>query len=142
MRAHPAGPRHAEVAPEHPPVRPPEDLGALIPGVWPGSAHRNGDILRIGGVPVTVLAAEHGTPVFIVDESDFRDRARAYAEAFADADVYYAAKAFLCTAVARWLAQDGLSLDVCTGGELTVAVAADFPPERIDLHGTTSRCRS
>ena len=135
MRVHPAGPRHAEVAAEHPALRPPEDLGALTPGVWPRSAHRRGELLCIGGVPVTALAAEHGTPAFILDEADFRSRARAYAEAFAGADVYYAAKAFVCTVVARWLAEDGLCLDVCTGGELAVAVAADFPPERIVVHG-------
>jgi diaminopimelate decarboxylase len=84
---------------------------------------------------VTLLAAEHGTPAFILDEDDFRARARAYTEAFVGADVYYAAKAFLCTAVARWLDEDGLCLDVCTGGELAVAVAAGFPPERIVMHG-------
>ena len=135
MRAHPAGPRHAEVSAEHPALRPAEDLNALTPGVWPQSAHRNGEVLRIGGLPVTALAAEHGTPAFILDEADFRARARAYARAFTGADVYYAAKAFLCTTVARWLAEDGLGLDVCTGGELAVAVAADFPPERIVVHG-------
>ena len=55
--------------------------------------------------------------------------------AFAGADVYYAGKAFLCTAVARWIDDEGLGLDVCTGGELAVALAAGFPPERIALHG-------
>ncbi len=135
MRAHPAGPRHAEVPAEHPALRPADDLNALTPGVWPQSAQRTGDVVRIGGVYATALAAEHGTPAFILDEADFRARARAYAQAFTGADVYYAAKAFVCTAVARWLAEDGLGLDVCTGGELAVALAADFPPERIVVHG-------
>ncbi len=135
VRAHPAGPRHGEVVAEHPPLRPPADLATLVPGVWPTSARRVSDVVCIGGVPVTALAAEHGTPAFIVDEDDFRARARAYARAFTGADVYYAAKAFLCTTVARWLAEEGLGLDVCTGGELAVALAADFPAERIVMHG-------
>ncbi len=81
------------------------------------------------------LAAEHGTPALILDEADFRARARGYAEAFAGADVFYAGKAFLSKAVARWVAEEGLGLDVCTGGELSIALAAGFPPERIALHG-------
>ena len=56
-------------------------------------------------------------------------------------DVYYAGKAFLCTAVARWIAEEGLGLDVCTGGELAVALAAGFPPERIGLHGNNKSRR-
>ncbi len=77
-----------------------------------------------------------------MDEDDFRMRARAFRDEFATAfaplggaDVYYAGKAFLCTAVARWVAQEGLHLDVCTGGELAVARRAGFPAQRVGFHG-------
>jgi diaminopimelate decarboxylase len=84
---------------------------------------------------VTDLVAEHGTPLFLLDETDFRRRARAFRDAFAGFDVYYAAKAFVSRAVARWVAEEGLSIDVCTGGELQVALDAGFPPSRIAVHG-------
>jgi diaminopimelate decarboxylase len=79
--------------------------------------------------------AEHGTPALFVDEADFRTRCRQYREAFGGALVFYAAKAFLCTAVARWIEEEGLGLDVCTGGELAVALRAGFPGERLLMHG-------
>ena len=108
----------------------------LEPTVWPVSATRSAaGVLLLGGVDVRDLAAQHGTPAYILDEDDFRNRCRAWRDAFGDADVYYAGKAFLCTAIARWVAQEGLSLDVCTGGELAVALAAGFPVERLLFHG-------
>jgi len=108
----------------------------LEPSVWPATAERGPDgALRIGGLDVRDLAAEHGTPAYVLDEEDFRSRCRAWRTAFADADVYYAAKAFLCTAVAGWIGQEGLGLDVCTGGELAVAERVGFPPERLIFHG-------
>jgi diaminopimelate decarboxylase len=70
-----------------------------------------------------------------VDEADFRSRAAEFAASFGAGSVHYAAKAFLCTEVARWVAEEGLSLDVASGGELAVALRADFPPERIAMHG-------
>ncbi len=74
--------------------------------------------------------------MFVIDEDDFRSRCRDMAEAFGGGrNVRYAAKAFLCSEVARWIDQEGLSLDVCSGGELAVALHAGFPPERIALHG-------
>ena len=81
------------------------------------------------------LARTHGTPLFVLDEGDFRGRAEDFAAAFSDADVHYASKAFLCGQVARWIAEDGLHLDVCSGNELSLALAAGFPAERIALHG-------
>jgi diaminopimelate decarboxylase len=87
------------------------------------------------GRAVAELVAEHGTPVYLLDEADFRGRARAFAEAFSGCDVYYAAKAFLSRSVARWVAEEGLSIDVCSGGELLVALEAGFPADRIALHG-------
>ncbi|HEX7354765.1 MAG TPA: diaminopimelate decarboxylase [Mycobacteriales bacterium] len=107
----------------------------LDPAVWPVTAGRTGGVLTIGGMQVTDLASAYGTPAFLLCEKDFRDRARAWGRAFVGGDVYYAGKAFLCKAVVRWIDEEGLSLDVCTGGELAVALAADFPPERIAFHG-------
>ncbi|MEO6206265.1 MAG: diaminopimelate decarboxylase [Mycobacteriales bacterium] len=108
----------------------------LDPAVWPGSAVRSAEgVLTLGGVDVRDLAAEFGTPAYVMDEGDFRGRCRAWRDAFADADVYYAGKAFLCSAVARWVAEEGLGLDVCTGGELAVAERVAFPPERLTFHG-------
>ncbi|TDP97741.1 diaminopimelate decarboxylase [Labedaea rhizosphaerae] len=138
MRAHPAGPRHADVvAPGNTAGLPPEDLDLLHPAVWPRNAGRGADgALRVSDVDVRELVAEHGTPLFVLDEQDFRARCREHAEAFGDpALVHYASKAFLSVEVARWVAQEGLSLDVCSGGELAVALRAGFPPERITLHG-------
>jgi diaminopimelate decarboxylase len=114
---------------------PPSDLGALDPQVWPRSARRVGGEVHLGGKPVTELARAHGTPLFVLDEDDFRGRAADFATAFDGADVHYASKAFLCGQVARWIADDGLHLDACSGNELALALAAGFPAERIALHG-------
>ncbi len=93
-------------------------------------------VAAIAGVPLTRLAQEYGTPLFVIDEDDFRSRCAEIASAFGGGcNVYYAAKAFLCSEIARWVEEEGLSLDVSTGGELAVALHADFPPERIALHG-------
>ena len=107
----------------------------LDPAIWPVTAERVDGALRLGGVDVRDLAREHGTPAYVLDEADFRGRCRAWRDAFDGADVYYAAKAFLSTAVARWVDEEGLSLDVCTGGELAVALHAGFPAERLLFHG-------
>ena len=135
--AHPAGPRHADVLPaEHPPAVP-HDLNALDPAIWPRSARRSGGAISIGGVDVRDLAAEFGTPVFACDEEDFRYRCRSYREAFGQADaVFYAAKAFCCRGVLRWASSEGLGVDVCTGGELEVALTAGVPADRITFHGS------
>jgi diaminopimelate decarboxylase len=135
VRAHPAGPRHADVYAEHAPFAPPADLNALAPGVWAQGVRRESGSITVAGRDVRSLAQEYGTPAFVVDEDDFRSRCRTWARAFAGADVYYAAKAFLCTAVARWVTEEGLGLDVCTGGELAVALRAGVPGNRIIVHG-------
>ena len=140
MRAHPAGPLHAgiQAPPETAGVRPAGAAGLdeLPPAVWPRGAARGDDgAVRIAGVDVRELAATYGTPLFVVDEADFRSRAAEFAAAFGADSVHYAAKAFLCTEVARWVDAEGLSLDVCSGGELAVALRAGFPAERIALHG-------
>jgi diaminopimelate decarboxylase len=115
---------------------PPVDLNAFDPAVWPRNLTRGQDgVVRVAGHDVRDLAEQFGTPLFVCDEADFRARARAFGEAFTGAEVYYAGKAFLCAAVARWVQEEGLGLDVCSGGELAVALRAGFPAERIALHG-------
>ncbi len=136
MRAHPAGPRHADQVSDHGAGAPPPDLCALDPQVWSATVRRDaGGAVEVAGRSAPSLAEEHGTPLFALDETDFRARARAFVEAFAGADVYYAAKAFLCVEVARWVRDEGLNLDVCTGGELAIALRAGFPAARIAVHG-------
>lgn len=140
MNVHPAGPRHAEeIHHDGLPPRPQtsQELLELAPNVWPRNAVRDDDgQVSIAGVKVTDLAAEYGTPLFVVDEDDFRGRCREIAQAFGGGDhVHYAAKAFLCSEIARWIDQEGLGLDVATGGELAVALHAGFPGPRITMHG-------
>ena len=140
MNVHPAGPRHAEETRHaESPQRPqsPEELLRLAPNVWPRNTTRDGTgAAVIAGVAVTQLAQEYGTPLFVIDEDDFRSRCQDMGAAFGGGrNVHYAAKAFLCSEIARWINEEGLSLDVCTGGELAVALHADFPPERITFHG-------
>ncbi|MCY0957624.1 diaminopimelate decarboxylase [Streptomyces sp. H27-H5] len=135
--AHPAGPRHADVLPEGHYAPPPADLNALDEKVWARTVTRGDDgVVSVGGVEVTRLAEEFGTPAFFLDEADFRARCRAWAHAFGpDADVFYAGKAFLSKAVVKWLKEEGLNLDVCSAGELATALAAEMPAERIAFHG-------
>ncbi|MGN6779947.1 MAG: diaminopimelate decarboxylase [Marmoricola sp.] len=141
MRAHEAGWAHAAVSVRGPAwLREPDDANALLPRLWSRTARKDDGVLEVGGVALTDLVAEHGSPAYVLDEEDFRERAAAFRDAFASApdvhwDVYYAGKAFLCTAVARWIAEDGLFLDVCSGGELAVAERAGFPMERVGFHG-------
>ncbi|GAB2497360.1 diaminopimelate decarboxylase [Nocardiopsis aegyptia] len=139
--AHPAGSRHAEVLPEDNPPLPPEDLNELDPRVWPATSRRDDGELTVGGVGVATLARTYGTPLFVMDEEDFRGRARDFRTAFTDADVYYAGKALLTKAVARWVMEEGLKLDVCSGGELAVALAAGVPGDRIGMHGNNKSTR-
>ncbi|MDX2705174.1 diaminopimelate decarboxylase [Streptomyces sp. PA03-6a] len=135
--AHPAGPRYADVLPEGHYAAPPADLNTLDPRVWARTVTRDAEgVATVGGLDVRGLAEEFGTPAYILDEADFRARCRAWREAFgADADVFYAGKAFLSRAVVRWLDEEGLNLDVCSGGELAVALSAGMPADRIALHG-------
>ena len=145
MRAHEAGALHAEAGHRGPSwLREPADANALVPALWARNVERRANgVVAVAGVPVDEIAREFGTPAYVMDEDDFRTRARSFGEAFhaaferlcGGADVYYAGKAFLSIASARWVAEEGLCLDVCSGGELTVALRAGFPPERIGMHG-------
>ena len=125
-------------------LRYPLDANALEPGVWSRNASRSPEgELVIAGAPASELVAEYGTPVYVVDENDVRGRARDIRSAFSDAfaavgssaKIYYAGKAFLSTQVAAWMMADGLNIDVCSGGELAVALAGGAEPARLGLHG-------
>ncbi len=95
--------------------------------------------LEVGGCDIVGLAEEHGTPAYVYAEDDLRARARAYREAFAsrgvDGEVLFASKAFPATAAYKLFAAEGLSVDVASGGELHLALAAGFEPARIHMHG-------
>jgi diaminopimelate decarboxylase len=137
MRAHEAGALHGDLGSRGPAwLRTPDDVNALVPRLWARTVTRADDgALSVGGRSVLDLAAEYGTPAYVLDEDDLRSRCRDFATAFADADVYYAGKSFLCKAVVRIVDEEGLFLDVCSGGELATALAAGFPAERIGFHG-------
>ncbi|MGC9670251.1 diaminopimelate decarboxylase [Planosporangium sp. 12N6] len=137
MRAHEAGALHADIGHRGPAwLRTPDDVNALLPQLWPRTVTRGeAGALTVGGLDVREIAKEYGTPAYVLDEADFRARCRDFVAAFGDCDVYYAGKAFLCRAVVRVIAEEGLFLDVCSGGELAVALAAGMPPERLGFHG-------
>ena len=125
-------------------LRMPDDANALTAGVWPAEAGRDADgAVRIGGVSVLELRETFGTPLYVVDETEVREHARRALTAFRTATaahgvqtrVYYAGKAFLCTEVVRWVLDEGLAVDVCTRGELDVALAAGADPARLAFHG-------
>ena len=116
-------------------LRQPADVNALVPVLWPSTATKVDGVLRVGGMSVADVVANVNTPAYLLDEEDFRARARAFRDGFSDYDVYYAGKAFLSVAVARWVAEEGLCLDVCSNGELTVALRAGVEPARIGYHG-------
>ena len=135
--SHVAGSIHADVAARAPGwLAVPKDVNDLLPQLWSaGVSKDSAGVLRLAGVSVTEIAEQVGTPAYVVDEADLRARARAFATAFAGWDVYYAAKSFLCTAVARWVSEEGLGIDVCTGGELAVVQRAGVDLRRVGLHG-------
>ena len=109
--------------------------------MWSSGVSFNQEGLAIGGLTARALASEFGTPTFFIDENHFRTRAQLWADAlnanFGDSagTVYYAAKAFICTDIARWIKEIGIGIDVCTGGELAVALAGGIDPKKIELHG-------
>jgi diaminopimelate decarboxylase len=94
--------------------------------------------LEIGGCDSVALASEFGTPLYVLDEADFRQNCREYHNSFTvkyGAQVIYACKSLLNLAVCRMVDEECLGLDVVSGGELFTALAAGFPPERIYFHG-------
>lgn len=118
--------------------------GPLEAAVWPQNARRESDGgISVAGLRLAEIAERFGTPAYLIDEADVRARARAYRDAFSSAfaavgtqaDVYYAGKAFLSSHIARWVTEEGLRLDVCSGGELALARKAEVPGENIGMHG-------
>ncbi len=89
---------------------------------------------RLGGIPLAELADRFGTPLYVYDEVELRERAREYRRGFPDG-VAYASKAFLCVAMARLVAEEDLDIDVASGGELQLALHAGVAAERIVFHG-------
>ncbi len=100
----------------------------------PDSAAESEQGLAVGGLALTDLAAEFGTPLFVYDEAQLRARCREAVAAFGS-DVAYATKAFLCTAMAKLAHEEGMKLDVATGGEIFVALHAGVPADRLVFHG-------
>ncbi|MEO8527772.1 MAG: alanine racemase, partial [Pseudolysinimonas sp.] len=122
----------------------PDDANALAPSVWPPSVQRDAaGAITVAGAALAGLASEFGTPLYVVDEQDVRTRAEtikalvneAFAVVGSRVDVYYAGKAFLCTAVAKWVVEAGLHIDVASGGELAVVLAAGVDPALLGFHG-------
>ncbi len=122
----------------------PADPDAIDDGLWPAGAHRDADgVLVVGGVRATDLVAQYGTPLYVLDERDVRGRIAEAVSAFqraaeangTSAHVYYAGKAFLSVDVARWMQAAGAGVDVCSGGELALVLAAGIQPGIIGFHG-------
>ena len=134
---HVAGSIHADATSPAPQwLKRPEDVNALTRELWSTNAARDADgRLAIAGLTAEQIIEQAGSPVYVIDEADFRSRARRWRDAFAGWQVFYAGKSFLCTTVARWISEEGLGLDVCTGGELAVALRGGMDPARIGLHG-------
>ncbi|GAA1999388.1 diaminopimelate decarboxylase [Microbacterium terricola] len=128
----------------------PADANELAPQIWPASTDRDEHgMLRLSGISAARLQEQFGTPLYVLDEDDVRAHARRTLAAFrtaiaphgADVRVYYAGKAFLCTEVVRWVTDEGLAVDVCTEGELAVAIAAGADPSRLGFHGSNKSVR-
>ncbi|XAS77725.1 diaminopimelate decarboxylase [Dermatophilaceae bacterium Sec6.4] len=118
--------------------------GRILDRVFPANTCTlNDGAIAIAGHDLRDIARKWGTPAYLLDEADIRSRAREFRSAFTLAfeaigtgvDVYYAGKAFLCTAMARLVHEEGLLLDVCSGGELAVALRAEVPGDRMAMHG-------
>ncbi|MEV4311852.1 diaminopimelate decarboxylase [Actinocrispum sp. NPDC049592] len=107
----------------------------LEPDIWPLGTTLGQDGLVFAGVPAVSLAAQFGTPAYVLAEDAFRLRCRDFRAALPEMEVAYAGKSLLCRAVLRWVMEEGLSLDVCSAGELAVARAVGFPASRILMHG-------
>ncbi|MFM2175111.1 MAG: hypothetical protein RLZZ527_187, partial [Actinomycetota bacterium] len=116
-------------------------MNVLNPKIWPKTATRREGVVRIGDCSVKAIAAKYGTPIFVLDELDLLERATYWRDQLQGVfgekshQVYFAAKSFISVEVAKLIAEIGIGIDVCTGGELAVARAANFPGERIEMHG-------
>lgn len=122
----------------------PKDVNALTERIWPSGASRDSDgEVVFGGVPVSDLTAQFGTPLYVIDQDEFNRDATAVKLALelaakkigSEATVYYAGKALLSTEIVRWIDRLDLNIDVSSAGELAIALAAGIDPKRIGLHG-------
>ena len=122
----------------------PNDVNKVDSAIWPANFKRDVEgQVSVGGVAVGDLAAEFGTPLYVLDKDDFFARAIRIKAAFnaaagrygTTAKIYYAGKAFLCTEIVRWVDEIGLYLDASSGGELAVALAGGIDAKRVGLHG-------
>lgn len=119
--------------------------------VFPSTARRGSQCgkLKLQGITANALIEEYGSPLYVIDEAEVRKRARETREAFeqafvgvgATASVYYASKAMLSIAIAEWVTEEGLGIDVASGGELAVALAAGVSADRIGVHGNNKSDR-
>ncbi|MEJ6626640.1 MAG: diaminopimelate decarboxylase [Actinomycetes bacterium] len=113
----------------------------FLPEVFSNNSAMIDGALVIGGCKASSLAQEFGTPLFVIDEGDFKSRINSWKSALntnfgeSAGEVYYASKSFISVEVAKWISEAGIGIDVCTGGELAVALAASFPANRIEVHG-------
>lgn len=108
----------------------------LDPALWPVTTdHDDLGRIRVGGVALDDIADQYGTPTYVLDEDDVRHRCRSYRAAFPEAEIAYAGKALMIGAVADWVTSEGLSLDICSAGELAIALSAGVDPSRMILHG-------
>jgi diaminopimelate decarboxylase len=128
----------------------PSDLNALDGRVWPSNFVRQASgECAIAGVSVRELAAQFGTPLYVIDEDDFRQRALSVKSALEDAaksigttaKIYYASKAFMSVEIASWINELQLNIDVASGGELAAALASGISADRIGLHGNNKSTR-
>ena len=109
--------------------------------MWSKNVSLAGATLSLAGIPAAQLAKDFGTPSFFLDEDAYRSRALAWHNGLHSefgpnaGTIYYAAKSFICTAVAQWIADIGIGIDVCTGGELAVALNGGIDPKKIEVHG-------
>ena len=109
--------------------------------MWSENASLSGGTLSLAGISAAQLAKDFGTPTFFLDEAAYRSRALAWHNGLQRefgshaGTIYYAAKSFICTAVAQWISEIGIGIDVCTGGELAVALAGGINPSKIEVHG-------
>ncbi|MFC4585362.1 diaminopimelate decarboxylase [Sphaerisporangium corydalis] len=117
-------------------------VAEVVRGPWPGSVEfgARGEV-TVAGVSLVEIAARFGTPSYVIDEADVRRRCREYKAALPGAEIAYAAKAFLCRAMASWMRAERMSIDVCSAGELAVARSVGFPAERIIFHGNAKTPR-
>ena len=109
--------------------------------MWSENASLSGGTLSLAGISAAQLAKDFGTPTFFLDEAAYRSRALTWHNGLQSefgphaGTIYYAAKSFICTAVAQWISEIGIGIDVCTGGELAVALAGGISPSKIEVHG-------